>query len=491
MLRALVAAQCAQQEPLTGSWGGTGRFNPTEGSDGKPVLVALPDLPDLPEFRQDLVELLEDAGFEPAEDHGYTPHLTVAYDDNGRVRAMGELNCPIVAVVAAGGRVDFQLTGTEDDGDTDATMAEAAAVMVRCVDCGDSYAVDSMDEVAVHKAKHAEGDVEKAALSATDEVALAAESKRIAERKKLPAASARHNFRPARFTHPNGHPRCLVCGDEESTGGVCNAREAARTRSRVPVEPEGIRHGVAAVPTKAFLTEAYGRTVLTAPAAVWEKALTPNEHFLWMQGRFVGAEKANRNGAFWSTADLEMGEPTVKGGPLNWLHEDRHVIGSIVEAKLVMPGAEAAADGQLAEPHIVAASAAWKWLYPDECYVMEQASDQGKLWYSMECVAKQVSCVGDGGCGQTYGYGDVMKAAENVCQHIIQRSASRRMVDPTFLGGAVIVPPVRPGWGDADAQVMRQAASMAEKAFDQAGQPDVTASDWELLMRQVLSFIAR
>ncbi len=62
-----------------------------------------------------------------------------------------------------------------------------------------------------------------------------------------------------------------------------------------------------------------------------------NEHFLWMQGRFVGAEKANRNGAFCKTEDLELGELTVRHGPLNWLHESKHVIGTIAEASASGP----------------------------------------------------------------------------------------------------------------------------------------------------------
>jgi hypothetical protein len=68
-----------------------------------------------------------------------------------------------------------------------------------------------------------------------------------------------------------------------------------------------------------------------------------------------------------------------------------------------------------------------------------------------------------------------------------QRSATRQFRDPIFLGAAVIVPPVRPGWADADATVAKQAASLAEKAFDDAGRPDITANDWEQLMAQVVS----
>ena len=34
-----------------------------------------------------------------------------------------------------------------------------------------------------------------------------------------------HKFKPAKYTHPNGHPRCLICGDEEEVGGVCHKSE--------------------------------------------------------------------------------------------------------------------------------------------------------------------------------------------------------------------------------------------------------------------------
>ena len=45
------------------------------------------------------------------------------------------------------------------------------------------------------------------------------ESAKIRENEK--DAKFPHKFKPAEWTHPNGHPRCLECGDEERTGGVC------------------------------------------------------------------------------------------------------------------------------------------------------------------------------------------------------------------------------------------------------------------------------
>jgi hypothetical protein len=47
-----------------------------------------------------------------------------------------------------------------------------------------------------------------------------AESVVIAENRKTKGREP-HAFRAAIWTHPNGHPRCKLCGDEERTGGKC------------------------------------------------------------------------------------------------------------------------------------------------------------------------------------------------------------------------------------------------------------------------------
>lgn len=51
------------------------------------------------------------------------------------------------------------------------------------------------------------------------------ETKAINENKKSPEAQKPHKFSPAKWTHPNGHPRCKICGDEERTGGMCEGRK--------------------------------------------------------------------------------------------------------------------------------------------------------------------------------------------------------------------------------------------------------------------------
>ena len=78
---AVLAQVAATHPPLNGTIGGYGLFNPTDGSDGSPVTWAGVDLPGLPATRQDLFDALTAAGLAPAAEHGYVPHMTLAYDD--------------------------------------------------------------------------------------------------------------------------------------------------------------------------------------------------------------------------------------------------------------------------------------------------------------------------------------------------------------------------------------------------------------------------
>lgn len=239
----------------------------------------------------------------------------------------------------------------------------------------------------------------------------------------------------------------------------------------------------------AFATTVGKRTVVTTSASVapsWNTALTPNQHMLWIQGRLVGGEEPNRNNAYWSSGDLEMGVPTVSHGPLNWLHEERHIIGTIADSKFIprRDSSELAAD--TTSPHVVMAAGVWRWIYPEEASIIEMASTAGQLSSSMECISQQVACVGPTGCGQEYGYMDYL--AGKTCAHLMERSAVRRFVQPTFLGAAVIVPPSRPGWADADMRVIASAQEQASDAYDQAGKPDITASNWEWIVAGAVQY---
>jgi 8-oxo-dGTP pyrophosphatase MutT (NUDIX family) len=240
-----------------------------------------------------------------------------------------------------------------------------------------------------------------------------------------------------------------------------------------------------------FTVEVGGKTIVTTMAELglgyWDSTPPGGGEFMsWLQARYVGGERPNRNGALWTTSDLQSGFPTVAHGPLNWLHEERRIIGSIVDARF-MAGTGTTGQTVAAEttdPHIAVLAGAWRWIYPHEVYSMQAAEESGLLAVSMECVADEVQCAGDSGCGQSFPY-DRFVAGDS-CSHLKQRGGVKRMVRPTFLGAGVIVPPARPGWADADARMM--AVEMAESAFVQAGEPDVSASQWEMLMSQIVRF---
>lgn len=242
---------------------------------------------------------------------------------------------------------------------------------------------------------------------------------------------------------------------------------------------------------RAFMHETNHSTILTAPAGLVRELANRKAPFLHLQGRFVGAEKANRNGAVWTLEDLQVGEPTVKHGPVNWLHDDKKVIGAITGSELVIPEGEreaASYGAPYTDPFISANSVLWRFLYPQEAAVVEMAAERNSLWYSMECVSESVICSGENGCGAEMGYADALLKTAKACEHVRERASERRFKNPIFLGAGIIVPPVRPGWADANATLLKESASLAERAFEQAGQPEVGDSEWHAMCAQVMQF---
>lgn len=232
-----------------------------------------------------------------------------------------------------------------------------------------------------------------------------------------------------------------------------------RLMPKLPVvEPEELeREAAREAATPVLVVETDERLTLTVP--VEREQASFDRLYVKLSGRLVEAEKANRNGAYWSTADLQVGLPTVAHGPLNWLHEERRIVGALTDARLVTR--EAAAASGLGT-HIVSDAVMWRWLYPTETRIVERAADERKLWYSMECISPEVACVGEKGCGAKMPYLDALRRDGSACRHIRERSAVRRFVDPIFQGAAIIVPPVTPGWASADLAVQRQTASYLE-----------------------------
>lgn len=300
------------------------------------------------------------------------------------------------------------------------------------------------------------------------------------------------------FEKVEGLDACVTCGGPAAEQAHA-APTAVRTEAReagTQLDPEtiaGLDAWEAELKQVAFVSEIGQRLVFATPghevkpgadlprevAATWEKASKSNPFNVWVTGRYVEADRPNRNAAFWSTADLEIGQPSVTHGPINWNHSEKEIVGAIAASEMVMVDRQAAAASGVGN-HIVALGAIWGFIYPDRARLIQKASDGGKLWYSMECISESVQCLA-GDCGRQMAYGEYMQVAPR-CQHM-RDGAPRRFVNPTFGGGAMIVPPIRPGWANADARVMKQAAALAERQA--AAFAGLTTSDAEQLVAQL------
>lgn len=80
-IRDAVSMVATQTPPLSGTTGGIGRFIASPDSEGLDPVIALVDVPGLGEFHARLVEAVKAAGYFVAENHGYTPHITLDYID--------------------------------------------------------------------------------------------------------------------------------------------------------------------------------------------------------------------------------------------------------------------------------------------------------------------------------------------------------------------------------------------------------------------------
>ena len=81
LLKGIVEEFCSKYVPLQGTLGGNGRFPATPSSDDKDVLIKMVDVAMLEAFREELIEELSEKGISIVRNHGYTPHMTLAYVD--------------------------------------------------------------------------------------------------------------------------------------------------------------------------------------------------------------------------------------------------------------------------------------------------------------------------------------------------------------------------------------------------------------------------
>lgn len=176
------------------------------------------------------------------------------------------------------------------------------------------------------------------------------------------------------------------------------------------------------------------------------KHMTSNKAFKWILGRYVEADNANSNNQYWTAGDLQLKHPTVKYAPLNMLHQQKNIVGAYVASEMLYPTDEKA-DGTPQNPYVEALAAFWSYYFPNELAAVERAHEEGSLFYSMECVGDTVT-FRDGANEETFPYRGLRDESYGAWNE--NAGAIRQLDNPHFLGGALIIPPVKPGWTNAE-----------------------------------------
>jgi len=213
----------------------------------------------------------------------------------------------------------------------------------------------------------------------------------------------------------------------------------------------------------------------------------------WVSGNYVESDKANENGQMWTTGDLQLAEYSIRYAPLNMVHKYRTPVGFFAATRTIPIQDTVSDDGpENGRLKIQALGGIWSHLFAFETAQVEAADAIGALFYSQECRGTHLHCAGPNGCDQTFEY----SAVQTHCEHLMGRTSYRHIINPTFRGGALIIPPVKPGWKEASASiigdvVLQEAASWAEKNEEQynslrADGVDLTPSAWEQLMAMVI-----
>lgn len=216
-----------------------------------------------------------------------------------------------------------------------------------------------------------------------------------------------------------------------------------------------------------------------------EKHVRVDPDLGWILGNFVEADNANDNGHYFPLEELQATAGTLINKPLNVLHQGRYVVGSFVANELIGPSGEAAGESD-DRPILEALATFWRGNFPEEYELVKRAHSEGAAFYSMECIPSEIHCMADG-CGLKAKY--VGRASDTYCDHLSGGRGMKKLIKPHFNAGAIIIPPVRPGWRRADInQLSQMDEQLMESVYAQLEQemPHLDSKAWEWTMSQVV-----
>lgn len=210
-----------------------------------------------------------------------------------------------------------------------------------------------------------------------------------------------------------------------------------------------------------------------------------NPAYAWVLGRYVESDKANNNGQYFTLDTLKSSQDTVLHAPMNMNHAAKDIVGTFVANELVYP------EQADLNPYIENLGVFWKYYFKDEYYAVKSANDAGTLFYSMECLPTSVSTVGGTDDSKMYAYEG--RTSSSYPPELNERSVPMNIHDPHFVAGALIIPPVRPGWSAAKvsqvANFYDECWKEAEMAYDSISNaaPDLQSHQWEAMMADLIA----
>jgi hypothetical protein len=239
--------------------------------------------------------------------------------------------------------------------------------------------------------------------------------------------------------------------------------------------------------------------------------IVPNPANAYVIGRYAESGRANNNRQLFALEGLQMGKPSLQHAPVNINHSQRRVVGAFVASEIVYPlqsqgecmhedhdasdcdekHPEAAADvvpDEKLNPFMESLAVVWKHYFPDEYRAVAMAQAEGALFYSMETIPERIGCAGEKGCGAEFAYEG--PRSKNYCDHLNAGVAEKLLIKPHFIGGALIIPPVRPGWSNANIKAvdLERQGQMADSLYAQIADEfsHLEPQQWEHLMREVV-----
>jgi hypothetical protein len=141
------------------------------------------------------------------------------------------------------------------------------------------------------------------------------------------------------------------------------------------------------------------------------KKLAPNPHIMWLQGRYVEADRANSNGDQWTAGEIGLKSLTPTLMPITIMHDLRSAVGTIANTALRLPSA----DADVPRARLETTLALWAHRFPQVADEAKINAEQGTLMQSMECKAPSYEC---SACGQLYQFMPDRSDKERWCAHL-------------------------------------------------------------------------